>query len=302
MRLPEHHLDRQSQSVHPKPQPEIPQMTTWSAHADATLETIYAMQAGLTVRLIMTTRDRLMTCGPDDSIDSLMAANDDRFSILPVVEKGVIAGLYRAEKWFDVEHPPRTSIGDDFERLTEHHLIGGNASILDFVRMGDERPTRLVVSGGEIVGLVCMADLHKLPVRAALFSVVTALEMAMADRIGGVWQDGASDWLDLLSSARSNEVKNRIASARRNDTYVSDISSTQFADKVTITLKQGLVAGSKTQLKSEFKVIRKLRDDLAHAKDYAATPSAARGVSRTVSTILRIASQLRTSAARSGNP
>lgn len=277
-------------------------MTTWSALPDTTPETIHAMQTGLTVQLIMTARDRLMTCGLDDSIDTLMAANVDRFSILPVVQNGVIVGLYHAEQWFDVDRPPRTSIGDDFDRLTERHLIGSNASILDFLKAGSEGPTRLVVSGGEIVGLVCMADLHKLPVRAALFSVVTALEMAMADRIDSVWRDSTSHWLELLSPARRNEVNDRIASARRNDTYVSDIASTQFADKVTITLKQGLVPGSKTQLKSDFKVIRKLRDDLAHANDYAATPSAARSVSSAVSTILRIASQLQISAVRSGCP
>ena len=117
-----------------------------------------------------------------------------------------------------MDRPPRRAIGDDFERLTEDHLIGSNASILDFVKTGVEHPTRLVVSGSEIVGLVCMADLHKLPVRAALFSVVTALEMAMADCVDNAWQVRPSDWLDLLSPARRNEVTDRIANARRNDT------------------------------------------------------------------------------------
>ena len=154
----------------------------------------------------------------------------------------------------------------------------------------------LVVSGIEIVGLVCMADLHKIPVRAALFSVVTALEMAMADCIDDAWQDRPSDWLDLLSPGRRNDVTERIADAKRNDTFVSDIASTQFADKATIMLKQGLVDGSKSQLRRDFRVIGKLRDNLAHANDYAATPTAAKSVSRTVTTILRIVSQLRKSA------
>ena len=78
---------------------------------------------------------------------------------------------------------------------------------------------------------------------------------------------------------------------------MSDIVSNQFADKATFMLKQGLVAGSKSQLKRDFKAIRELRDDLAHANDYASTPSAAKSVSRTATTILRIVSQLRTSAA-----
>ena len=170
------------------------------------------LQAGLTVRLVMTARTSLMTCSPLDSIDSVMALNVARFSVLPVVENGLICGLYRAERWFDVERTPCAQVGNDFERLTEDQLIGSNASILDFVVGCDERPTRLVVAGNEIVGLVCLADLHKLPVRAALFSVVTALEMAMSDRIQATWAS-PDGWLDLLSAARRKQVDDRIANA-----------------------------------------------------------------------------------------
>ena len=271
-------------------------MTTWAARADTTLETVQAMQAGLTVGLIMTPRGKLMTCRPNDCIDSLVAANLDRFSFLPVVQADLITGLYHAEQWFDEPPPPGRSIGDDFERLTEDHLVGSTASILDFIKTGVEHPTRLVVSGTEIVGLVCMADLHKLPVRAALFSVVTALEMAMADRIDDAWQDRPRGWLDLLSCARREKVKDRITEARRNDTFVSDIASTQLADKATIIIRRGgLVAGSNSQLERDFRAIRKLRDNLAHGNDYASTPTSAKSVSRTVATVLDFVNQLRTS-------
>ena len=265
----------------------------WPTRADTTIETVQAMQAGLTVDLIMTPRSKLRTCSPNDCIDSLKDANRDQFSFLPVVEAGLITGLYHAEQWFDKTPPPGRSIGDDFERLkglTEDYLIGSNASILAFIKTGVKRPARLVVSGTEIVGLVCMADLHKLAVRAALFSVVTALEMAMADRIADEWQDNG--WLNLLSDTRREKVEGWICEAKRNDTYVSDIASTQFADKATIVLKQGLVC-SKSSLRKDFKAIRKLRDPLAHANDYASTPALAKSVSRTVNTALCFMNQLR---------
>ena len=277
-------------------------MTAWAARADTTLEMVQAMQAGLTVGFIMTPRGKLMTCRPNDCIGCLMAKNVDRFSFLPVEQADPITGLYRitgiyrAEQWFDKAPPPGKSIGDDFERLTEDHLVGSNASILDFITTGVEHPTRLVVSGTEIVGLVCMADLHKLPVRAALFSVVTALEIAMADRIDDAWQDRPRGWLDLLSCARREKVKDRITEARRNDTFVSDIASTQLADKATIIIRRGgLVAGSNSQLERDFRAIRKLRDNLAHGNDYASTPTSAKSVSRTVATVLDFVNQLRTS-------
>ena len=268
----------------------------WATPADTTPETVEAMQAGLTVGLIMTPRDKLMTCRPNDCIGCRMAKNVDQFSFLPVVEAGLITGLYHAEHWFDNTPPPGRSIGDDFERLkglTEDYLIGSNASILAFIKTGAERPARLVVSGTKIVGLVCMADLHKLPVRAALFSVVTALEMAMADRIADKWQD-SDCWLNLLCPHRRKDVKGQIRRAReRHDPhFVSDIALTQFSDKVTIILEGGLVAGSKCQLKKDFDAIRDLRNPLAHANDYALTSTAAEGVSRTVNTALCFVNQL----------
>ena len=270
----------------------------WASRADTTPETVQAMQEGLTVDLIMTPRSKLRTCSPNKRIDSLEDAIRDQFSFLPVVEAGLITGLYGTEKWLG-KTLPGESIGDDFERLTEDHLVGSNASILDFIKKGVERPTRLVVSGTEIVGLVCMADLHKLPVRATLFSVVTALEMAMADRIADEWQDNG--WLNLLSDRRRETVEGWICEAKRNDTYVSDIASTQFADKATIVLKQCLVAGSKSSLREDFKAIRKLRDPLAHANDYASTPALAKSVSRTVNTALCFMNQLRTSVPSDAN-
>ena len=273
--------------------PQIPQIGTWANRPDTTTETIDAIQAGLTVRLVMTARRHLMTCTPRHSVDSLVANNVDRFSAIPVVENGLICGLYRAEQWFDVDQPPHRPVGNDFEHLAECDLIGSDASILDFVLTAARHPTRLVVSGSEIVGLVCLADLQKLPVRAALFSVVTALEITMANRIQAEWPDSPTEWLCLLSPERREKVADAIANARQNDTYISHIASTQFGDKATIILKQSLVGGSKSQLKRELRAIQKLRDDLAHSNDYAATPSAARTLSQTVTAILRIANQLR---------
>ncbi|MGO4843671.1 hypothetical protein AB4144_66485, partial [Rhizobiaceae sp. 2RAB30] len=72
---------------------------------------------------------------------------------------------------------------EKYEALREAHLIGADASILSFVKEADTRPFRLLVSERGIVGLVSLSDLQKLPVRAALFGLVTGLEMAMTDAI-----------------------------------------------------------------------------------------------------------------------
>ena len=241
------------------------------------------------MRLIMTPRADLVTCRLTDSIVSVVSGNAEDFSFLPVVDDARICGLFRAEQWRDCTPPSKPVLEDEsFERLREDHLIGDNASILDYVATSKQHPTRLVVSGNAIVGLVCPADLHKLPVRAALFTVITALETAMAHRIQAEWPD-PNDWLDMLSARRRAVAERRIAEAAGGDTSVSEIFFTEFADKKTIFVKKGFSNyGTKSALKRDLDDIRKLRDEVAHANDYAASKEAAESVADIVGAVRRM--------------
>ena len=271
-------------------------VNAWSSSPDMAPKTVEAVQAGLTVGLVMTERSSLMTCRPSESVGSLMARNVvDQFSFVPVVRDGGICGLYNAERWFgNAPLEPEAPVGEDFEALSESHLIGADVSIQEFVLSAAERPVRLVVSGREIVGLVCLADLHKLPVRAALFGLVTALEMVMTERIEAASPDGGpEDWLKFLSPKRRENVEKKIACLRKDDTFVSEILATEFVDKVDVIVKRGLLEGSKTSLRKELREITKLRNALAHANVFAATRADAEKVPRTVEAILTFMDQLR---------
>ena len=241
----------------------------------------------------MTERDSLMTCRPSDVVASLVAKNVDQFSSVPVERGERICGLYNAERWFKQTPPAELRIEDDFEALSEDLLIGDDASILEFVRSAAKRPARLVVSGSKIAGLVCLADLQKLPVRAALFGLVTALEMVMAERIQSAYPNGPKGWLELLSTGRQEKVNEKVASLRKADTLVSEILATEFADKAKVIVELNVLEGSKTKLNEDFRDIKKLRDSLAHASDFAETKDKAEKVPHTVETILRIVSEIR---------
>jgi hypothetical protein len=65
-------------------------------------------------------------------------------------------------------------IRDWMQRLSDENLIGADASILTFVRDADRQRCRLIVAGHEISGLVSLADLQRLPVRAALERLAAA--------------------------------------------------------------------------------------------------------------------------------
>ena len=277
-------------------------MTTRSYGSESTPESIHAMQEGLTVDLIMTPRDRFMTCGTDDSIDSLISAKNDGFSVLPVICNDVVIGLFDVEERFNSNQSLAGKVGDSFERLTEDHLIGSDEHILEFIKSGIEPATKLVVSRGAIKGLVSMADLHKLPVRAALFSVVTGLEIVMANLIKDTWKDNSEGWLGLLSAGRCKKVRQQIREAKLNDTFVSDVAYTELKDKASIVIKSKLLkGGSRTTLEKQFEAIRELRDSLAHASEYAKTLQAAEQVSHTVNAILHFVNQMQSFDASIGN-
>ncbi|TVS16671.1 MAG: CBS domain-containing protein [Gammaproteobacteria bacterium] len=264
----------------------------WSAGGDVGLDVLERVQRSLTVGMIMTPRDDLMTCRSEDTIAAVMLKNSMDYSFLPVVDgSDRYLGLFDAGHWFR-RTPPDEPIGDSFEAFSEDLVIGADASIFEFVMQADERPTRLVVSGHKVAGLISISDLQQLPVRAALFTLITGLEIAMAKRIEAEWPDDSDAWKGLLSGARRADLEKKISEARQSDNFVSEIALTQLCDKSTVIYKGKLVPGSRKELKSAFRDVEDLRNNLAHANYYAETPEAAKNVCSVVRSILEIKTDL----------
>ena len=198
-----------------------------------------ALQGVLRVSLIATPRARLETCRPDESVAEVQRRNTSGYDFLPVVEGDsedpAIIGLFRATRSAATPSCGKV-VGKCMDSLSEAVLIGADASILDFVRGVSARPFRLLVSGERIEGLVSWSDLQKLPVRAALFGLVTGLEMVMSDAIRSRYPTD-DDWLGLLSCGRREKVREEIERSRRNDSEVDALLFTQISDKATIVRK-----------------------------------------------------------------
>ena len=175
----------------------------WANRDDTgTGDVFHALHAGLTVELIATKLPQLMTCAPDEPLSVVKARNTEPYDFLPVLAPGDggrdrIVGLFHAAKVFD-ETPADGRIEQHYAPLSEDCLIGADTSILNFVTDADEMPCRLVISGARIVGLVSLSDLQKLPVRAALFALITGFEIAMFEAIKRECPND-DDWKRYLS-------------------------------------------------------------------------------------------------------
>ena len=276
----------------------------WAASSiDAPHATLDALQNGLTVDLIATKRADFATCVEDEPLATVVRrTRPKQFDFLPVVEaatakagsSGRIIGLIEIEHCLKVVANTEI-VGTVMHRLSDANLIGANASILAFVRDDDRQRCRLIVSGHQISGLVSISDLQRLPVRAALFGLVTDLEITMANAIRQNF-NGTDAWLERLAPGRREKLKTEIDNSSFHDGFVDALLFTQFCDKVTIIRKSPRFAARATGFEGEMKKVQTLRDHLAHANDYAATPDAASRVCATVRLIEKWRNELRAQA------
>jgi len=264
---------------------------TWATDHDASIENLRKVQGSLTVGLIMVPRVDFLTCSLNETAAEVKRRNTKDFSFMPVLDDHErIVGLHNAERWFKTDAPD-TPVVKDFAPLSEENVIGADASIFDFILQADKYPTNLVISGNQIAGLVSLSDLQQLPVRAALFALITSLEMAMALAIKRKWPE-PSDWMELLSEGRRKKLTTAIDEARSKDGFVSEIAFTQFHDKADIICKGKLLQTPRRAGKKDFTAIRELRDSVAHANRYAETPETAKRVCEIVRTINQIKDDL----------
>jgi hypothetical protein len=234
------------------------------------------LHAGLNVYMIATARDQFVHCRIDDRLRSVAEGNTSKFDFMPVLQgddgNAHIVGIVRLDSYFDAPAPDMP-VSEAYRPLHESYLIGADASILSFVKEADARPFRLLVSDQGIVGLVSLSDLQKLPVRAALFGLVTGLEIAMTDAIHAA-DPGGRNWINCISAERQVSLRKRIEDARQKQGIVTELLFTEFCDKRDIVTKLLFKSEPKRyreELARKFRQIEKLRNNLAHANDYAAS-------------------------------
>lgn len=267
----------------------------WASHEKiGSGDTFETLHSGLTVSLISTPRDELKMCSLDDSLSDVIADNTQGYDHLPVTAErgGEIVGLLHAGNCVD-KPSPTERVREHCCPLSEEFLVGADTSILDFVKEADRHPCRLVVSGIRIVGLVTLSDLQKLPVRASLFALITGLEIAMFEAIEKKFSTGEA-WLDLLTDGRKQKIEEESENSEQADGFVNKLLFTQFGDKAKILTKSSCFSLSRKKLRSQLKEIQTLRDNLAHANEYAATPEEAQKVCGTVRSLVELREEIRT--------
>lgn len=243
-----------------------------------------AYQAALPVSLIATPRREFVTCSLTEVVAEALGRNrEDQFDHLPVRDAatGAIIGVLPV-----LETPPHLHgrrVADCYRTLHEDLLIGADVGILDFIREAQQRPFRFIVDGQHIAGLVCLSDIQRLPVRAALFAMVTQLEMSMARIISFAFPGIA--WQTRLSHGRQRKLDRQLKLARSDGNQVDPLLYTQFCDKIALlkALPENLARGLESSHIDRWREpLEDLRNRLAHGNDLATTRDEARQVCQLV--------------------
>ena len=264
-------------------------------HTEDTFETLHS---GLTVELIETPRADLVTCHPQETVADVLDRNEagngarrESYDYLPAEAGGEIVGLFRTMGRAKIPPTGGQAVETLMDPLSPQNLIGRDGTILDFLREVHDRPYRLVVSGNGISGLVTWSDLQKLPVRAALFGLITGLEMEMSHAIRREYplpDVPKPAWMAHVTHGLENLCK-RIKKSKQADSEVDALLHTNLGQKATILDAINCPKPwADTAYRDEFREIKQLRNEVAHAMDYATSLEEANHVGRVVRNLFRI--------------
>jgi predicted transcriptional regulator len=201
----------------------------------------------------------LVTCVPDENVREVFVRYPD-FDQIPVVEnKSVIGVLEQKDQGEDA--PVRSQM----RLLSDEVLIAADepiSHVLPLLRRSQSY--RLVLEGTRISGLVTRSDVLKLPVRLYAFGMVTHLETLMGQIID---QRLADTWMEHLNDNRRKKVEEKQLYLQQRRTNPPLLELTDFCDKRDIVRS---IFGLSKKFKEELASIEELRNQVAHAGNYAA--------------------------------
>lgn len=215
------------------------------------------LETGLRVRHITTYA--LDTCQPDDTVEDVLTKPEHLdFDCIPVRNNGHIIGYIQRE--------PDLSgrVSDQMRPIEESVLVSADLPLTQYMALIPERPFRLVLDGVMIRGIVTWSDLQKLPVRLFVFSLITHLEMVMAQCIQDHYP--VEVWLQKISSGRRARIDDKREALFKKNLEPPLIELTDFCDKRDILAK---TIHPSERFIPEMKAIEDLRNTTAHAATYA---------------------------------
>ena len=218
--------------------------------------------AGLHVRLIATFEPDIVSAPADADADAWLAGARPDFDQFPVKDGHRTVGILLR----DGQYGGRT-VRDVMHRVGEEVMVSADMPIAELIPQLRHHHYRLVLRGSRIDGLVTQSDLLKLPVRMLLFGLLSHLELLLRQFVDqrAPWPA----WGSLLSSRRRAQIEKDLRQLRSARFEPNPLELSSFGDVLTVLTK----CPKKGDDFTHGSPIKRLRDDVAHAKAYITSPS-----------------------------
>jgi len=234
-------------------------MTGLDSELDLALK---AMGSSFHVQLIGTFAPDLIWAPADAEAADWLTENSPEFDQFPVKHGNSTIGILLRQGGLRGR-----TVREVMQPLREGVIVSADMPIAELIPQLCESHYRLVLRGGRLDGLVTQSDLIKLPVRMLLFGLISHLELCLRALIRKRFR--GPEWLDLLKSARRRAVRAKLGEFKAARFEPDPLEFSNFSDVVTV-LRHQADLDEDFLIKTEH--IRKLRNDIAHAKTYISSP------------------------------
>lgn len=156
-------------------------------------------------------------------------------------------------------------------------FMAADAPLLTFVESADRQRFRLLVDGGEIVGLVTLSDLQRLPVYSLLFALVIAVESLLVEWVRVRCGNAPDAWLEHLSRMDREQIERFYTQSKIKNIAIDRLSCASFGQEVKVAIGLGLMREGDERHRAVLD-LADLRNSVCHAKEFAATLELALGV------------------------
>lgn len=153
-------------------------------------------------------------------------------------------------------------------------FMAADAPLLAFIESADQQRFRLLVDGGELVGLVTLSDLQRLPVYSLLFALVIAVESLLVEWVRVRCRHAPDAWMEHLSRTEREQIERYYAQSKNKNIAIDRLSCASFGQEVKAAVGLGLMREGDERHRSVL-ALADLRNSVCHAKEFAETPELA---------------------------
>jgi hypothetical protein len=229
-----------------------------------------ALNQAASIRHIATFHD-LASVDISDPVAALDGDEFSQFDYIVAVKEQEVCGLVDRRYATSLSLAADDIIDRVLMPISNGILISAESGILEYVLKAEETPARLVLSGDQIDGIITIADLQKLPVRTAVFSMIMHLELVLTAVLRELIPDPKSIFA-MLPKARQTTRAEKFQDLHDNDLCIDEWGALDFCDKRDLLCK--FVEGfgkNKKKCATDLKGIERIRNSLAHGGEYALT-------------------------------